>query len=333
MSKEIFIPAAFAPGTVVYVVEYDAQGRAWRPGTAVWEAHGGTQSNYVGNRATIGSNGNYGPYDAQPMTRNWVAFITTQTGGSESLTLDEAAFDAEVRTSFDRLEALVPQVVTTGLTINSQTVITFALPQTVSGATSGPYDGYDAILYDESAGRRNCRRRILSSVIQSGVAVQITLEEAPDFTIDPTDTIAIVAASAQFERLSEEVQTFGAGAAASVDNTDIVEARVSKVGTRRDGVYVAFPPWDVVQGEPGPFWTDCTALTGGRNLSNVTSGLTSDPLLTLTSQGLSGRMAVTVLDSSSTPAGDYTIQFKAYVGSLWRLVEQPVRVRLPMVLS
>jgi hypothetical protein len=65
----------------------------------------------------------------------------------------------------------------------------------------------------------------------------------------------------------------------TVDNTEIVPARVARLGRRNDGVTVAFPQLTIRNGETLPYWIDTTDIAGGRWLRSALNSATSDPTI------------------------------------------------------
>ncbi|MGD9632664.1 MAG: hypothetical protein AB7U97_05240 [Pirellulales bacterium] len=116
MANELFLPAAFSAGDVVYVVEFNELGQAWNPTASAWQVHAGTQPPFVGHRSTIGANGSFGPFDAQVETTRWLAFSTTQTAGNESLALDQVEFDELISLTLNQSQFndLVDELVNAG---------------------------------------------------------------------------------------------------------------------------------------------------------------------------------------------------------------------------
>jgi len=133
--------------------------------------------------------------------------IVAATLGEEIQTLD---FTQEDR---DRLNALVPLLLhstTGGLVVESTTVYQFGFAWTGFAPPVGPFLGEEVVFYDESNNRRESKRRIVASQILSGVALQITVDAAPDFTVVATDSLAIVRSARYFDQLSTEIATAGA---------------------------------------------------------------------------------------------------------------------------
>ncbi|MGE3641959.1 MAG: hypothetical protein AB7G28_25680 [Pirellulales bacterium] len=74
--------------------------------------------------------------------------------------------------------------------VDSSTVYHFAYPQNSGDYNS--FEGSDIIFYDVSNSNASSRRRIIDTQILSGVAIQVTVDAAPDFTVTTSDTAAIV---------------------------------------------------------------------------------------------------------------------------------------------
>jgi hypothetical protein len=82
-------------------------------------------------------------------------------------------------------------------TVTSQTDITIE----ASNILDDTYNGCDIIVYDVSASSRPCKRRIVDSFAQSGVAVRLELDAAPAFTMVVGDIVDI-----RWDRSNEMVE-------------------------------------------------------------------------------------------------------------------------------
>lgn len=63
-----------------------------------------------------------------------------------------------------------------------------------------------------------------------------------------------------------------------VANIEVAEALTFELGSRRDGVLVAWPECNLVAGERVTIWLDPTKVTGGRWLQSVDNEGTDDPV-------------------------------------------------------
>lgn len=96
----------------------------------------------------------------------------------------------------------------------------------------------------------------------------------------------------------------GGGAPAQVHNNEPDPARTAKLGTRADGVTIAFPTIIVRPGEKTQIWVDCSKYTNV-NLGNVANGASSNGTkIAVESVGMYGKFASIVLDETAASDGD-----------------------------
>lgn len=101
----------------------------------------------------------------------------------------------------------------------------------------------------------------------------------------------------------------GGGSPAQVDNSEIVQARVFKLGTRADGVSKATRTCLMKVGEKYPVWIDTTRYSGGW-LDNVSNALSSSANLEIDQLGMNREYVVLWLEALAV--GAYTARATAH---------------------
>ncbi len=116
----------------------------------------------------------------------------------------------------------------------------------------------------------------------------ISTRAAPDDIPLPSDNAAAVAAQEDIAAALTTIETNldakvsevegggGGGVLVNVDNTEVVQSRVVKLGSRADGVTICYPPIRPRKGETLPWWIDTRDIAGGRWLSSASYVSTSD---------------------------------------------------------
>ena len=89
-----------------------------------------------------------------------------------------------------------------------------------------------------------------------------------------------------------------------VANIAIVEARTFKLGTRRDGVLVAFPECNLKVGEIFPIWIDPSAITGGQWLDSADNEAVTDSDLVIDEIDVTRDVVALMLDTTALSGGE-----------------------------
>lgn len=115
-------------------------------------------------------------------------------------------------------------------------------------------------------------RRVASHTYAADVHT-ITLDEAVGFTIAGGEAVEFyLPGGASAEMVADEVVHW----AATVDNTEWVEAFTATLGTRRDDVTIGWPVLNLRIGDELPVWLKCGKVTGGRWIEHVENVGVSD---------------------------------------------------------
>jgi hypothetical protein len=169
-------------------------------------------------------------------------------------------------------------------------------------------------------GSRACQRTILTDAYQSASRVRVTIDSAAPWTVTTAATyelkdrpfpanFALLGINSSgyigtVVSLIEEISVV-----AQVLNAEIVPERVVKLSRRADGTTVGTKVLTIREDETAPIWIDPSAMTGGRNLNNVSACVSSSPAaLVVGTYGVNRELAVINLDSNAAVAGTtYTI--------------------------
>lgn len=158
--------------------------------------HLGNSSNSEYFDSTVTSGVTY-YYQVRALDLSFNASAASNTvGGATAESITTVDFTEQDRA---RLKALVPVLLTSspgGILVESTTVYTIAYSWVGFAPATGPFIGDDVIFYDESAGRQQSRRRIVTTELLSGFALRITVNAAPDFVVAADDSLAIVRSDA-----------------------------------------------------------------------------------------------------------------------------------------
>jgi hypothetical protein len=94
----------------------------------------------------------------------------------------------------------------------------------------------------------------------------------------------------------------------AVEKVPIVEARTFKLGTRRDGVLVAWPQCNLVAGEQVDIWVDPTDFTGGQWLDSISEIVVdNEQAVSVVEADTTREMAAFSLDLSGAAGGERVI--------------------------
>jgi hypothetical protein len=89
-----------------------------------------------------------------------------------------------------------------------------------------------------------------------------------------------------------------------VANIPIAPARVFKLGSRRDGVVVAFPECNLKVGEIFPIWLDPSAITGGQWLASADNQAVTDTDLVIDEIDVTRDAVAIMLDTTALSGGE-----------------------------
>ena len=377
MPNEIFVPIA-VPADVMYVVEFNAGGQAWNGSAFV--TFTSTRPTFVLHRATVGDNGIYGPYDSQSGTVRWVAFVTTQTAGNESATLDESAWEdgfvRAVDASGNAIATLAEQAKipksdgSVSFNSTAATALAAAIEQAIindGDATAVLQAIADKIAGDLTVGDITAQAMATAvwqfePAIPSGVYPNdsdqaghilrwlLTFMYAVHGNVGPwggdpaTGNNSLLRAMQALYRsdggvsvpaiintgggtadnANHSLQSIrdrgdaawtgsggGGGTVANFDNTKIVQTRVLKIGSRRDGVYTTHSKARYIQGELTPFWVDMSRFVGPDPVYDLEEP-TASPTLAFSSYGVNRELLVIWPTTVGKDAGEYTVNIEVH---------------------
>lgn len=183
---------------------------------------------------------------------------------------------------------------------------------------------------DNLVGGRITIRRATTGQVITGIITDTTAGEEVTFTVDgtadytivsgdivelspPTFSIAKLLATVngaatvatQLAKLDAAVSSVAASPA-QVLNREPVPALTAKLGTRSDGVMVAYPTLRIAPGEITQVWVDCSKLSRD-NIEDLSNAASSHANIDVDSSGVYRSYATFVLNGTDAVDGDATV--------------------------